>query len=291
MINPQRQRTKLGISALGSTSPAAPHPTGELMKSSSKSRIEESYPKMSVFNPSVQNRVCSLPCTRTHWKFAILGFLLIPFSWRSPLSAGTTDHPAAPGCTGTEIPQPLHKFRDKKMIPEHLFIQILPNLSILLFQLSSSKAAVTHPTLTRGDFTEFPWKSTWFVLAQAAASSWSSAAFLEFICLSYLKNFLSLGPLTTLFLFFNVTLTSHKKQFNKGRLCTPSETPTPVEIGMLGEMPSYTMSEVHFLVFFCYLTGHLIEPHQGNLFSGQFSICLSDQFHHDALKLKQITSI
>lgn len=56
VINPQRQRTKLGISALGSTSPAAPHPTGELVKCSSKSRIDESYPKTSVLNCSVQNR-------------------------------------------------------------------------------------------------------------------------------------------------------------------------------------------------------------------------------------------
>lgn len=140
IINPQRKRTKLGISALGSASPAAPHPTGELVKRSSKSKIYESYSKISVLNCSVQNRQSvQPPLHQNSLKKRISGFLLIPFSWRSPLFAGTTDHPAAPGSTWTEIPQSIHKFIDKKMIPECLFPQIFPNLSTLLFQLSAAE--------------------------------------------------------------------------------------------------------------------------------------------------------
>lgn len=56
IINPQRQRIKLGISALSPTSPAAPHPTGELVKRSSKSKIYESYSKISVLSSSARNR-------------------------------------------------------------------------------------------------------------------------------------------------------------------------------------------------------------------------------------------
>lgn len=239
--------------------------------------------------------MCSLPCTRTHWKFGILGFLLIPFSWRSPLSAGTTDHPAAPGSTGTEIPQPLQKFIDKKMIPECFFPQILPNLSILLFQLSAAEQQQSPSNSSHTQERRFHWIS---MEKHLVYSCCTGSSILLKLCsvpgvhLSYLKNFLSLGLLTTLFfLFFNVTLTSHKKEFNKGRLCTPSETPTPVEIGMLGEMPSYTMSEVHIfgvLLIFNWAP-HRATPRQF-IFWPIFNLPISS-IPPWFFKLKQITSI
>lgn len=183
IINPQRQRTKLGISALNAASPAAPHPTGELVKCSSKSKIYESYSKIWVLNSSVQSRQSvQPPLQQNSLKIGIFRISTDTFQLEIPLqipsgdlSAGTAGHPPAPVGDSSVSPQ-IHRQKDNCWLP---FPQILPNLSTLLLQLSaaeqrfcSSKAPVTHPSLKSGDVIEFLWKSTWFILpAQAAASS------------------------------------------------------------------------------------------------------------------------
>lgn len=104
IINPQRQRTKLGISALNSASPAAPHPTGELMKRSSKSKIYESYSKIWVLNSSVQSRQSvQPPLQQNPLKIGIFRISTDTFQLEIPLQipsgdlfAGTAGHPAAP---------------------------------------------------------------------------------------------------------------------------------------------------------------------------------------------------
>lgn len=202
VINPQRQRTKLGISALNSAPPAAPHPTGELVKRSSKSKIYESYSKTSVLNSSAQNRVCSLPCIRSHWKSGFLGFLLIPFRWRSPLFASCCSwlHMHWDSSVSPEI----YRQKDDSWMP-FFSSQILPNLSTLLFQLSaaeqrfsSSKAPVTHPTLNSGDFPEFLWFILFLHPPEALQHSWSAGVHLP----ELFKEFPIFRPTDNTFFYF-----------------------------------------------------------------------------------------
>lgn len=146
VTNPQRQRTKLGISALNS---AAPHPTGELVKRSSKSKIYESYWKIWVLNSSAESRQSVQPPLQQHsLKKGFLGFY-----WY--LSAGDPcADPCWPSCCSCvgflRVPTNLQTKRSflfkrkrsfiaKKVISESYFPQILPSLFTLLVELSAAE--------------------------------------------------------------------------------------------------------------------------------------------------------